>query len=248
MLVNNGSNERNLMALPTTFPTTMPHVSASALLDQLQRLHDWPAQGDLLSICYKMGPGEAALFVIVGVIFLLFGINIFKILVMANAALAGAIIGHMIGDRAGNGPVGATVGGFIAAACSWPLMKHAVAITGAVIGAVVGASAWRVAGLRPELFWAGAMCGAAVFGLMSFVLFRGCVIAFTSLQGAGMVVVGILALIFKYPDLAPQVTTAMSSRNYILPLAVFAPALIGLIYQQTPSAGAAGGAKPQLKK
>src|SRR5947209_16537872 len=147
------------MATPTTMPTTMPHVSASALLDELQRLHHWPAQADLLSICYKMGPGEAALFVILGVVFLLFGINIYKFLVMLNAALAGAVIGGWLGDRAVNSSVGAAVGAFVAAACSWPLMQHAVAITGAVIGAVVGASAWRVAGLHPQFFWAGAMCG-----------------------------------------------------------------------------------------
>lgn len=236
------------MAMPTTMPTTMPHVSASALLDELQRLHHWPAQGDLLSICYKMGPGEAALFVIFGVVFLLFGINIFKFLVMLNAALAGAIVGGWIGEKGGNGPVGATVGAFVLAAFSWPMMKHAVAITGAVIGCVVGAAAWRVAGLPPQFFWAGAMCGAAVFGLMSFVLFRGCVMTYTSLQGSAMVVVGALALIFKYPELAPQITATMSAKQYILPMAVFIPALCGLIYQQTPPAGAPGGAKPPMKK
>src|SRR3954465_4903035 len=97
-----------------------------------------PTMGDLLDICYHMGPGEAALFVIFGVIFLLFGINIYKFLVMLNAGLAGAAAGAWLGDKAGNQAVGAVTGGFIAAALSWPLMKHAVAILGAAIGCMFG--------------------------------------------------------------------------------------------------------------
>jgi hypothetical protein len=234
------------MKLPTSLPTTMPHINTSALLEELQRLHHWPAQGDLLSLCYKMGPAEAAGFLIFGIIFLLFGINIFKFLVMINAGIAGALLGAYLGDKGGNAPVGAAVGGFVAAALSWPLMKHAVALMGAAIGAVVGAAAWRVAGLHAESYWAGALCGGVIFGMLSFVIFRACIIAFTSLQGAAMIVVGVLALIFKYPELAPQVSSGLSNKTYIMPLAVFIPALCGLIYQQMPAAHAAG-AKPAPK-
>jgi hypothetical protein len=223
------------MKIPTTPPSSIQHFSASALLDQIQMLHRWPAQGDLLTLCYRMGPAEAALFVILGIIFLLFGINIFKILVMANAALLGAAAGAWIGDRGGNAPVGAVAGAFVAAALSWPLMKHAVAIMGALIGAMLGASTWHVASLNPEYAWAGALCGAATFGLLSFVLFRGCVIMFTSLQGAAMIVIGVLALLFKYPDFAPKLASFMSAKEYILPLAVLFPALCGLVFQQSPS-------------
>jgi hypothetical protein len=224
------------MKIPTTLPSSIQHFDPGALLDQIQMLHRWPAQGDLLTLCYKMGPAEAALFVILGVIFLLFGINIFKILVMANAALLGAVAGAWIGDRGGNAPVGAVVGAFIAAALSWPLMKHAVAIMGALIGAMVGASAWHVANQNPEFAWAGAACGAATFGLLSFVLFRGCVIMFTSLQGAAMIVIGVLALLFKYPEFAPKLASLMSAKQYILPLAVLFPALCGLVFQHSPTA------------
>jgi hypothetical protein len=224
------------MQIPTTLPSSLPHFSAASVLDQIQMLHRWPQQGDLMSLCYKMGPAEAALFVILGVIFLLFGINIFKMLVIANAALLGAIAGAWIGEKGGNAPVGAISGAFIAGALSWPLMKHAVAIIGALIGAFVGASVWKLANQNPELAWAGALCGGAVFGLLSFVLFRGCVIMFTSLQGAAMIVVGILALLFKYPEFAPKLAALMSSKEYILPLAVMIPSLIGLVFQHGPTA------------
>src|SRR5947209_1723798 len=227
------------MALPTTFPTSMPKFNAGAILDQIQMPHHWPEQGDLLSFCYKMGPGEAAIFVIFGVILLLYGINIFRFVVMLNAALAGAAIGAFLGGKAGNASVGATVGGFTGAALSWPLLKHAVALMGGVIGALIGASMWRLFNLNPEFFWAGAICGGVTFGFLSILLFRGCVMIYTALQGSSMVVVGALALIFKYQDLAPRLTQALSAKAYILPIAVFIPAMCGLIFQQTPSPAAA---------
>ena len=214
------------------------------VLEQIHVPNHWPVQGDVLSFCYKMGPGEAALFLIIGVIFVLFGINIFKFVVMANAGIAGAAIGVFAGEKAGNAAVGALIGGFTAAVIAWPLMKHAVAIMGGVIGAVVGASLWRAFGLNHEFYWAGAMCGGITFGMLSFLLFRGCVMMYTSLQGSLMVVVGVLSLICKYQDVAPKMMQTMSAKAYIMPIAVFIPFLCGLIFQQSPSAGAAAaGAK-----
>src|SRR5258708_39412920 len=102
------------MALPTTFPTSLPRFTVRNILDQIQMPHHWPAQGDLLSFCYKMGPGEAALFVIFGVILLLFGVNIFKFVVMLNAALLGAAIGAFIAEKAGH-----TAGRGCAGVCEW---------------------------------------------------------------------------------------------------------------------------------
>ncbi len=229
------------MPHPTSLPTSVPHphFHPGSFLDRYQLPHHWPTTGDLLVFCHNMGPGEAALFIIFGVIFLLFGINIYKSLVMLNAGLVGAAIGAWLGDKAGNQPVGAVTGAFIAAALSWPLMKHAVSLLGAAVGGVLGASIWRVAALPPDLVWAGALCGGVSMGMLSFVLFRGCIMMYTSLQGAVMIAIGVLSLIYKYPELAPQLTAAMSAKNYILPVAVLLPALFGLIYQQAP-----GAAKP----
>lgn len=236
------------MAQPTSLPFS-PHAPFvdTNLLEHFTVPHHLPAMGDLLDFCYHMGPGEAALFVIFGVVFLLFGINIYKFLVMLNAGIAGAGIGAWLGEKAGNQGVGAVVGGFIAAALSWPMMKHAVAILGAAVGCMLGTAVWRVADLQPDMVWAGALCGAVLLGMLSFTLFRGCVMMFTSLQGAMMIAMGVLALTYKYPDLAPKITATLSAKSYILPVAVFLPALVGLIYQQTPSAPA-GAAKPPVKK
>lgn len=209
----------------------------------------WPAQSDLLTWAQATGPGEAALFILIGVIYLLFGINLYKVLVMLNAALLGAFIGAVVGDKMGQAAApGAIVGGFTAAAIAWPLMKYAVAIMGAGLGLLAGMSMWRALSLPPELHFAGGLIGAVSFGLLSFVLFKGCIMMYTSLQGATMAVFGIMSLMLKYPTLSPEIQHALLIKPFILPLAIFIPTLAGLIYQQSNPQGSAGAAKPPVKK
>jgi hypothetical protein len=205
----------------------------------------FPHISDVLNFCRHMGPAEAALFLIIGVLMILFGINLYKAVVMINAGLVGAAIGMFIGEKAGNESVGALIGGFTAALIAWPLMKHAVAIMGFAIGGIVGASLWRMSAVQqPELYWVGGLLGGITFGLLSFLLFRGCVMMYTSLQGATMAIFGLLSIVMKYQDLDPRVAHYISAKAFVLPLAIFIPTLFGLIFQQTPSAAA----KPAAKK
>ena len=53
----------------------------------------WPQQHDLLAWCRQMTPGVAAGLIIVGIIYLLFGYQIFKVVVLLNAAVIGAYFG-----------------------------------------------------------------------------------------------------------------------------------------------------------
>jgi hypothetical protein len=193
----------------------------------------WPMQTDLLQWCHDMSPAAATVLIIGGIIFLLFGWQIFKALVTLNAALLGAYIGSRFGQVVGSSLAGALVGAFFIAALTWPVMKYAVAVMGGIFGALLGASAWRAAGLEPGLCWAGALIGLITFGLLSFIIFKGSVMMYTSLQGSVMLIFGILGLIYKYQDLAPRVTENMTVQPFLLPLAIFIPAFLGLIYQQT---------------
>ena len=210
-----------------------PPEQTSHLWDLLRLPRHWPVQTDLLQWCQSMGPGSAAILVIGGLIYLLFGWYIFRSLVMINAALVGAYVGGRIGEHGGSLFAGACVGAFVAAALTWPLMKYAVAFMGGVFGALLGASLWRAVGLEPYLSWAGAMTGLVLFGLLSFILFRGSVMMYMSLQGSVMLIFGILGLIYKYQDIAPKVTENMTLKPFLLPVAIFIPAVLGLIYQQT---------------
>src|SRR5438874_1813491 len=106
-----------------------------------------------------MSPAVAALLVLAGVIYLMFGVYAYKSLITVNAAVVGAYVGALLGERMGNPTAGALVGGFAGCAVAWPLMKYAVAIMGGVFGMLMGASIWRSFGLDPGFAWAGGGMG-----------------------------------------------------------------------------------------
>jgi hypothetical protein len=115
---------------------------------------------------------------------------------------------------------------------------------GGVFGLLLGASIWRACGQAPHYAWSGGLTGLVFFGILSFLLLRGSIMMYTSLQGSVMLVFGLLGLIYKYQDLAPKVSDNLAARTFILPLCIFIPATLGLIWQQTQyPAAPAGGQK-----
>jgi hypothetical protein len=217
----------------------MPGAPGGAnMIDWIKLPDHFPAQGDLMSWCTNMTPAAATLLVIFGLVYLLFGWYIFKILVTMNAALVGAYIGAFLGGKANTNTAmpGALIGGFIAAALTWPLMKWAVAVMGGIFGALLGSAIWRSLNLDPTYHLAGGLSGLILFGMLSFILFRGSIIMYTSLQGSVMLIFGALSLLLKYPSVGKQIADAMTSKPFILPAAIFIPATVGLIFQQSQSA------------
>ncbi|MBC8107925.1 MAG: hypothetical protein H7Z14_15155, partial [Anaerolineae bacterium] len=114
---------------------------------------------------------------------------------------------------------------------------------------------WRSCNLEPHLAWAGALIGLVAFGMLSFILFKTSVMMFTSLQGAVMLTFGILGLVFKYQSITPQIVQHLQVKPFLLPLAIFIPTILGLIYQQhqanegaTSSGGGGGGGGSAKKK
>src|SRR5438045_3488264 len=110
----------------------------------------WPAQGELLTWSQQIGPGLAALLVLMGVVYLLFGYNMFKGLVILNAACIGGAIGYSLGDRFGGSIPLAFTCAFILAVVTYPAMKYAIVIMGSVCGAAIGVSLWRTFELDPN--------------------------------------------------------------------------------------------------
>jgi len=205
----------------------------------------WPVQVDILDWCRTSGPGIAVLLILAGIVFLLFGYGIFKVLVTLNAAVLGGWLGLMIGEKTGVEVPAAIVGAMLAATAAWPTMRYSVAIMGALFGTVLGVTVWRLANLDPTFSWSGGMTGLVFFGLMSFLLFRECIITYTSLQGSVMLIFGILGLIFKYQEVAGPLTHHFEVKPFLLPLAIFIPTLGGFIYQKAmiPGAPAPGPVK-----
>jgi hypothetical protein len=200
----------------------------------------WPAQTDLLHFCQQMGMGMAMLLLLAGVVYLLWGAKIYHWLVLLNAAIVGAISGAVAGRSQGIAIPMAIAGALLAVAIAWPLMKWAVAVMGGIFGAILGGTIWRLCSLDPNFMWAGALVGLITFGLLSFILFHACVVMYTSLQGAVMLIFAVLGMLYR-ADLSLDLTRHMAVRPFLLPMAVFVPTVIGIIYQQNYSFSGGGG-------
>ena len=230
---------------PSASAASHPYHTAHA--DLIEIPNHWPGQLDLVQWCGQMGPGLAAVFVVAGVIYLLFGYKIFKTLMVLNAAVVGGVAGAMLGDKVGALIPLAIVGAVLAAAVTFPTMKYAVAVTGAVFGSLLGATVWHGVGLEARFAWSGAAIGLVAGGLLCFILFRGCVVMYTSLQGAVMLIFGVLSLLLKYQEISPHVGHYLTLKPFLLPLCIFIPAVAGMMYQQHVPTGPKPPAPPPKK-
>ncbi len=233
--------------------TTWVRSAPRAIRDVSSWPTHWPAQADLIHWCQVAAPGMAVLSILIGIVYLLFGFSIAKILVTLNAAMIGGIAGAVVAERAGGGGAalpGAITAGLLAATCAWPTLKGSVAVLGALLGAVLGVAIWRLSNLDPTFGWSGGLTGLVLCGLLSLLLFRPCVITYTSLQGAAMVVFGTIALLLKHDDFGPSLNSQLTGKPFLLPMTIFVPTLLGYIYQQSMSAPdvAPAGPPPPPKK
>jgi hypothetical protein len=98
----------------------------------------------------------------------------------------------------------------------------------------MGAAIWRVATLPEPLIWSGALAGLVAGGFLAFSSFKVSVMLFTSLQGAGFLAMGTLALLNDYPDptLSTRVSNAVYNHVFLLPLLLIIPTISGVIFQQ----------------
>lgn len=212
-------------------PTTQHAAAAFSWLTYLPA--HWPQEADILHWCQNLGPLAAIGLIAVGIVYLVFGWSMYRVLISVNAAAIGGAAGAMIGQSLGSLPAGLVLGAFVAGVMTWPLMKYAVAVFGGLFGAFVGASLWQTAGLDPRYMIAGAAIGLIFLAMLSFIIFRTSVILFTSLQGSAMVVGGLLGLLSQYPDIMPKLTEVILNKPYFLPMVIFIATVIGHLYQHT---------------
>jgi hypothetical protein len=245
MLAARAFDDGSQVDMATDHASRASHAFHSVKPGVVQLPDHWPGQLDLVDWCSHMGPALAALLIVIGVVYLLWGFNIFKILMIVNAIVIGAVIGAVIGEKFNALAPVAVVGAVVAAAITWPTMKYAVAVMGAAFGTLLGATVWHGVGLDPRFAWSGAAIGLVACGLLCFILFRGCLVMYTSLQGAVMLIFGLLGLILKYEDISPHVGHYLALKPFLLPLCIFIPAVAGMMYQQS---GAKPPAAPPAKK
>lgn len=196
----------------------------------------------LVSTLEQTGVVIAAIFVAVGLTCLLQGYKLYKGVVLIMALAVGVFVGYKLGQSIQAEIIAGGCLGVLLAVIAWPFMKFAVSLCGGLAGAFIGANAWSAIAeqvnansamtLPPDAYWAGALMGLILLGLLSFILFELSVVVFTSISGSTLAVLGIIALLLQVPAWRNAVADAIQANPLVVPMLVVVPAVIGLVLQQ----------------
>lgn len=173
----------------------------------------------------------AMLILSVGVVYLLYGWRIFRVLVVISFGFIGLFMGMIIGDKAfvsehallWGGIIGMTIFAFIAI----PLMKWCVSILGALAGGILTSGIWIAFDLADTYLLAGFLVGFITGGLISFIMLKVSVMLFTSFGGALIMVSGLLGLLHQY-DILVASPPSSYAYNFIYVNQWFLPAALTL--------------------
>jgi hypothetical protein len=183
---------------------------------------------------------EALTFISFGVVCLFYGWRIFKILVTICFGLLGLALGvwangYLVG---GNVIWLAMIFVIVFAIFSVPFMRWGVSLLGALSGGILTAGAWLALGLPQEYVWAGGLIGLIAGGMISFIVFKIAVILFTSLGGSTLMMVGLLAVFYRYMVDARKLEQFVFDYHWFLPALILVPMVAGIVLQYRLSQGA----------
>lgn len=176
---------------------------------------------------------EALTFICFGIVCLLYGWRIFKILVTLCFALVGLFIGLIVNEKlvGGNGMWLGLMGMIMMAVLSLPLMRWGVSALGAVAGGILTGGIWYAFELPDNYIWAGALAGLIAGGMISFIVFRLAVVLFTSFGGGALIVTAVLAILHRYMLDAGRIQELVYDYHWFLPVSFLVPTLVGIVIQ-----------------
>lgn len=181
---------------------------------------------------------QAVIGISFGMVYLLYGWRIFRILVVICFALVGLFLGIMAGQKFGSELMGGVMGTIAFAVLAMWLVKWCVSVLGAAAGGIVTGGLWYAVGLPEQYIWAGAIIGVVAGGMMSFILLKISVMLFTSMGGAVILSISFLALLHQYETkvISPatdNIHQLLFDKVWFLPMVVIIPTIIGMIVQNT---------------
>jgi len=183
----------------------------------------------------SLGLVEALTFISFGSVCLFYGWRVFRILVTICFGLLGLGLGVWANQRliAGNVIWLSLICLVFFAVLSVPFMRWGVTFLGAISGGILTAGVWLAAGLPEEYVWAGGLVGLIAGGMISFIVFKIAVILFTSLGGSTLMVVGILAIVYRYiaGGDGERLQVFAEANQWFVPTLLLVPMAIGIFLQ-----------------
>lgn len=220
-----------------------------AIINSLLHLN-MPTREQFITCLETLSTLQAAVVVALGIWYLFYGHKYFKAMVVINGVGAGALFGAYISrifftNGSSNTPIVMSLGcAVLFGALSWPMLKYAVGIMGALAGGLVGYAGWHLIAtaigsdsLRQHA-WTGGVIGMVAVGMIAFVVFRASVMIFTGLQGAIMTVGGIISLLLSNRSMSDSIRPALVGNDLLLIILLGVPAAVGFAAQYATDAAA----------
>ncbi len=180
-----------------------------------------------------LGLVESLIFISFGVVWLFYGWRVFKILVTISFSLFGLFVGVWINQQLIGGEVVWLSVLFMllfAFGAVW-FLKWAVSLLGGAAGAVMASGVWIAFSFPDHLVWAGALVGFIGGGMLSFIVFKGAIMLFTSLGGSILSVTGAMAIVYTHIDGGARLEDMVFQERWFLPSVLIIPMVIGMAVQ-----------------
>ncbi len=212
----------------------------TSLSDAFQRMDILTQPDRLLEMLSDVPLVAASMIVVVGALCVFNGYRWHKWVIVILAFMAGLGLGNILSQRMGKSVVVAIAVGVLCATVATPMLRWAVALFGGLTGAFLGAHAWTLTAAEPtNAQWAGAGMGFIAMALLSFLVFRLVVVAFTSIGGGAMVVLGSIALMLHVPAWQDGLKDGLTRNQSLIPLLVTVAAVAGFVIQESRARGTA---------
>ncbi|MFK7961055.1 MAG: hypothetical protein AB8G96_11070 [Phycisphaerales bacterium] len=222
-------------ATAATETATNALPSARELVDRLDILHDPMPALDYLS---NLGALWPAVLGVLGLLCILNGYRWHKPVVALLAFMVGIGLGNDLASGMGRPMVIGLAVGLLLAIVAAPLLRVSVALLAGCTGGFIGANTWTglvgtLESVQAGEEWIGAVIGFVALAMLSFMMFRFCVVLFTSVGGAFMLVFGLVALLMLIPDWQPSITDSLTTTPLLMPILTLLAAVGGFIVQHS---------------
>jgi hypothetical protein len=143
----------------------------------------------------------AAVTIVLGFIYLLFGLHVFRVMTTITAVAVGAAAGVPLGDVLDSQVVGMVMFAILFGMAAWWFTRWTIALPIGLIAAFFGWWAARSCGANPLACFFIAVATAVVVGAPVLMWYRGAVMILTSIHGAALVVGGTSTAILLFRHL-----------------------------------------------
>lgn len=222
--------------------TPIEEQPSSASWDILGHLDPSAPPEELLAQLQQLPVMGAVAGLVIGLVVMVWGLRLYKIVVVFSAAGLGVMGGLRLGEWIGWPWMTAGVAAVVLGVAAWPLLRLATAMLFGVAGAMIAGVIWMqiqhpVPPPEPASFplsaWLVMVPTFAVLSLITAVFFNYAVTLYTSLQGAVMVLACVSSLVMKHDDLGAGFQETAARHRLLLPVIALVLSFIGTCVQLT---------------